>query len=113
MSVGPTGVPGSVAGSPLAQTRGSDVERASQESDGQVRRGQANQKAENAAGIGQTEEDHEATDRDADGRRPWELGGQQDSETVTDDSGEPGTSSESGPSRDATGERGSQLDLSG
>ncbi len=113
MSVGPMGVPGSVAGSHLAQTRGTDLERTSQESEGQARRAQSSQKAENAAGIGQTEEDHGAADRDADGRRPWELGGQQDSDTADDNDPDQASGTASAPSRDATGQRGNQLDLSG
>jgi hypothetical protein len=107
------GAAGGVAGSPLAQTQGSDVDRTSQESDAQVRRAQANQKAERAEGIGQTEEDHEAADRDADGRRPWELGGQPDEETAGDQRNQPPSEADPAVSRDATGQRGKQLDLSG
>ena len=67
MSVGPLGgIAGSVAGSPLAQSKGSDVERAQQDAANQTRRTKADQKAENAAGIGEADgEDHEAADRDA------------------------------------------------
>ena len=55
MSIGPTGgIAGSAAGSPLAQTSGSEVERAQQDAASQKRRIQMNQKAENAAGIGET-----------------------------------------------------------
>ena len=74
MSVGPMGgVAGSVAGSPLAQTKGSEPERAQQEAVAQQRRAESDQKADSAAGIGETDgEDHETAERDADGRRPWE-----------------------------------------
>ena len=74
MSIGPTGgIAGSAAGSPLAQTSGSEVQRAEQDAAGQKRRIQMDQKAENAAGIGETDgEDHETEERDADGRRLWE-----------------------------------------
>ena len=113
MSVGPTGVPGSVAGSALAQARGSDVDRGQQESDVQARGLQGSKRAENAAGIGQAEEDHEAADRDADGRRPWELGGRRRAVAVGSDLAESISPPEPPKSRDATGERGNQLDLSG
>jgi len=108
MSVGPLGgIAGSVAGSHLAQTSGSETERARQDSGAQERRIQNDQKAETAAGIGETDgEDHEAADRDADGRRPWELppDGQQQSED--------GNNPPPGP-KDPAGESGGLLDLSG
>jgi hypothetical protein len=79
MSIGPTsGIVGSAAGSPLAQTRGSETERASHDTSGQQRQVDSNQDAENAAGIGQTAEDQQASDRDADGRRIWEVDGQEE-----------------------------------
>ncbi len=74
MSVGPLGMVGSSAGSPLAQSQGSDVNRAQQDTASQSRQTQMSEKAEHASGVGQTEQDEEATDRDADGRRPWEIG---------------------------------------
>ena len=56
MSLGPLGgVAGSAAGSPLAQTKTSDVERAQQDTGSQQRRVQSDQKAENASGIGETD----------------------------------------------------------
>jgi hypothetical protein len=73
MSIGPLGGAASVAGTPLAQAKGSDVERAHGEVGAQRRRVYHGQKAEAAAGVGQPDgEDHETADRDADGRRPWE-----------------------------------------
>ena len=74
MSVGPMGMVGSAAGAPLAQSQGSDVNRVQQDTASQARQTQMSEKAEQASGVGQTEQDEEATDRDADGRRPWEIG---------------------------------------
>ena len=112
MSVGPLGgVAGSAAGSPLAQTKGSDVERAQQDAGSQQRRVHVDQKAENAAGIGEADgEDHETAERDADGRRLWEQPPQ----------GEASSESDTGPgdpnqrrSKDTTGQSGTLLDLTG
>src|SRR5688500_13754683 len=62
------------AGAPLAQTKGAELERAQQETAQQQRQVQTDAKAELAAGIGTTEEQSGPEgDRDADGRRPWEL----------------------------------------
>ncbi|HID77828.1 MAG TPA: hypothetical protein EYP56_17750 [Planctomycetaceae bacterium] len=110
MSVGPMGgLPASAAGSPLAQTRSSDVERTQQEHLSTERRIQSDQKAQNASGIGETDgEDHQATERDADGRRLWE-------ESPRRERGPEAEPQEEVPpqSRDASGQRGNLLDLSG
>lgn len=113
MSVGPTGIPSSIAGAPLSQTRGSDLDRTQSETAHQARQTQANQRAERAAGVGHTEQDHGASDRDADGRRPWEIGAPPPSDTPDDEVDEAGHGPESRKGRDATGERGTRLDLSG
>ena len=61
------------AGSPLAQTKGAELDRAQQETAQQQRQVQTDAKAELAAGIGTTEEQQGAdSERDADGRRLWE-----------------------------------------
>ena len=74
MSIGPlSGVNAGVAGSPLAQTKGSEVERAQQTVGAEQRQVYHGRKAEAAAGVGEPDgEDHETADRDGDGRRPWE-----------------------------------------
>ncbi|MHB8899431.1 MAG: hypothetical protein ACYC6Y_11840 [Thermoguttaceae bacterium] len=110
MSVGSLGgLAASVAGAPLAQSKGSDVDRAGQDSAAQQRRVQASEKAESAAGIGQTDgEDHATGERDADGRRLWEQG----PGPPRDDPGEGGDPGRQG-SKDPTGQSGSLLDLSG
>ena len=108
MSVGPTGgIAGSAAGAPLAQTKGAEVDRARQDASGQERRVHNDKRAESAAGIGETDgEDHETAERDADGRRLWEktAAGQQ--------SGEESPAERRG-SKDASGQAGNLLDLSG
>jgi hypothetical protein len=69
------------------------------------------EKAEQASGVGQTEQDEETTDRDADGRRPWEIGptrpdpGSTESEPTADVSSRQG--------KDPAGITGNQLDLRG
>jgi hypothetical protein len=107
MSVGPlTGLIGSLAGTPLAQTKGSEVERAQQDSAAQQRRAVSDQKADNASGIGETDgQDHETGERDADGRRLWErpTAGQTHREATP----------EPPLSKDASGQSGNLLDLSG
>ncbi len=111
MSVGPlAGLAGSVAGTPLAQTKGPEVERAQQDLRNQQRRVQNDLRAENAAGIGEADgEDHETAERDADGRRFWEESpGQKTAPPPNPEAaaGEP-------RSKDSTGKTGRLLDLSG
>ncbi len=108
MSVGPMGMAGSVAASPQAQRGGSVTERAAQDSGNQVRSAKAGEKAEKAAGIGETEEDQGASDRDADGRKIWEQGPEGASEENVE-----GTHHEQPQSKDPTGQSGTHLDLSG
>ena len=109
MSMGPLpALAASVSGSPLAQTKGSDVERAQHETANKERRVQNDLRAENAAGIGETDgDDHETADRDADGRSPWRIGRR------AQKAEEPGESEEERRGKDATGRSGTILDLSG
>ena len=109
-SVGPLGgVNVSAAGAPLAQTKGSDVERASQDVGAQHRNAVYERKAEAAAGIGETDgEDHQTAERDANGRRILERVARRRSPQPTGD--EP---ADSRGSKDVTGQSGNQLDLSG
>ena len=106
MSVGFGGVTASAAGVQLAQTTGSDVDRTAQEVAGTVRKSDYQLKAEAAAGIGETDgENHHSDDRDADGRRPWQNMGHPSSEEGDEESTQ--------KSKDATGQSGNLLDLSG
>src|SRR6478752_2659284 len=68
MSIGSLGIVGSLAGAPLAG-KTSDADKAREASANQQRQVHADAQAENAAGIGQTQEDSAANDRDADGRQ--------------------------------------------
>lgn len=109
MSIGPTGgIVGSAAGAPLSQTKGSEAERTVEETAQQQRREKSNESSEKAAGIGQTEEDQEASDRDADGRRLWEIDAKRKQEEQEEEEEQAKRKS-----RDASGESGNALDLSG
>ena len=109
MSIGPTsGIAAGAAGSPLAQTQSGEPERASQQSSAQQRRVESEKKAESASGVGETEGDHESSERDADGRRLWE---QQPDESTAEDSAE--TAEKPAGPPDPNGESGGLLDLSG
>lgn len=109
MSIGPTSaVAGSAAGSPLSQTSGAEVDRAGQDAAAFQRRVHANEKAAQAAGVGQTDgEDHETEERDADGRRLWEEPPEATKESTEDND------DAARQSKDASGQRGNLLDLSG
>jgi len=109
MSVGPLGgILASAAGTSAAQAKGSETERVSQDSMVQQRQVRAEFRADAAAGIGQTDgEDHQASERDADGRSPWKRPEPTGGSTDIPSSARPPAS------KDATGESGTQLDLSG
>jgi hypothetical protein len=109
MSLGPLGaVPASAAGSPLAQGRGAQIERAAQDEADQHRRIEADQKAENASGIGEADgEDHETAERDAHGRRLW---GESSQRQGTE---EDGLASKDSSGKDSSGQSGNLLDLTG
>jgi hypothetical protein len=107
-SIGFTGINASASGVPLAQTRGSELERAQHQAQSQQRRAAADAKAEEAAGIGATDgEDTQTHDRDADGRRLWEA----PAKPPEGDSGEEAAMPERGV-KDPRGEAGNSLDLS-
>lgn len=110
MSVGSlASLAASVAGTSLAQSKGTDVERTQNEASSVERRVQSDTKAENAAGIGETDgEDHETAERDADGRRIWE-----DMRRKKEESANAPTPSEPPRSKDPSGQTGTLLDLNG
>jgi hypothetical protein len=103
------GILGSAAGAPLSQTTGSEAERTQKDAQAQGRQVDSEERAERAAGIGQTDEDQESSERDADGRRLWETPGQEDKESKEDDA----PHAPQRKSKDATGQSGTQLDLTG
>ena len=106
MNLGALGMVGSVAASGAAQ-RAASEDRAGQDSVDQQRQTEAATQAELAAGIGQTDEDQETSERDADGRLPWEFARRQKS------SADPAPGEAAGRTRDPDGMSGTQLDLTG
>src|SRR5262245_44253399 len=113
MSMGPVGgLVGSAAGSPLSQSAGAETERAQRDTAAQHRQVDGNERSERAAGIGQTEQDQESAERDADGRRLWEAPakrGKDGKEQPT----EATAVGEARQSKDPTGQSGTKLDLTG
>jgi hypothetical protein len=108
MSIGSLGILGGAAGTPLAQTKGSDVDRAEQDANDQKRQVTNELKAEAAAGIAETDgQEHQTNERDADGRRPWEILAKKAKPA------EPAAELPPVQSKDPSGESGGQLDLSG
>ena len=106
MSIGSFGgITGSAASAPLPAAQGTEAERAQRDAAAQARSADFEKHAQETAGIGHTEEDQEASDRDADGRRMWER----TEHPGAEDDDEPKTKQ----SKDTTGETGSGLDLTG
>ncbi len=103
------GALGSAAGAPLSQTKGSETERLQKDATTQQRQADTNTKAERASGVGQTEKNEHASDRDADGRRLWEAPPDTDN-PIESKASDADTSRQS---KDITGSSGNQLDLTG
>jgi hypothetical protein len=106
MSVGSLGLIGSLAATPLPQ-KAAETDKSQRETADQVREAQAAQAAEAASGIGETEEDSQAAERDADGRRLWESAGKR--RPVEESAAEPDNASQL--AKDPTGEAGGCVDL--
>lgn len=106
MSIGSLGMIGSLASTSQSQ-RVADVEKVERETTDQARRSEGQAQAEVAAGIGQTEEESEVADRDADGRRPWEFPGHPAPEEASEEALPPA------PIKDPHGDAGTVLDVSG
>ena len=102
------------AGTPLAQTRGADADRAAQETNAAQRQLRNAERASDAAGIGQTDEDQQADDGEADGRRLWERPNKPlaPEAAATADAQAAGDSATQ-PVKDPSGECGNLLDLIG
>lgn len=110
MSITPAfGIAQSFASSSLTLAKGADADRAAAEVAEQVTAIEANEKSDNTAGLGEAEEQSGASERDADGRRMWELPHKQAEEEASANVAPPGVS----PVKDASGQRGTQLDLLG
>src|SRR4051812_24182462 len=109
MNIGQIGIASSAAAMPLAQARSSEVDRTSLESSIRDREVRVDAEAEAAEGIGTTHEEQSAGDRDADGRRAWEIDNTQEPKKPNDSD----NTANSHSSKDPTGQAGSQFDLSG
>jgi hypothetical protein len=108
MSIGPLEHAGIAAGTPSALSKGSELHRAAHDSAQHARHVEAGRRAEDAAGIGATRGDeNETSDRDADGRRLWEVSLGEAPRSIDADG--PG----GGGAKDPTGQSGTQLDLAG
>jgi len=108
MSIGSLGIIGGLAGTPLPQ-RSAEADKTQRDNADQSRVSQAAERAEQAAGIGQTEEDAQANERDADGRRPWEQPPNAKPKEEQPAANDP----LHGRSKDPTGSCGAQLDIDG
>jgi hypothetical protein len=106
MSIGSLGIIGSVAATPASQAK-AGADKTQEATAAQERRIHSQAATENAAGIGKTDGSSETSDRDADGRRLWEL----PPEAKREDEKAP----DEPPHHaiDPTGQSGSSLDLSG
>ena len=102
------------AGSPLAQARGSEIDRAATETTVHLQNLKAKAKADQAATVAQADgENQTSQDRDADGRMPWTIISKQQ-ELSNDNSAEENEAPvEASKIVDPTGIRGSILDLIG
>jgi hypothetical protein len=110
MSVGSLGFFGSIAAAPTVQ-RGADSERVQQDTARQRGEVKSNLLAESAAGIGEADgNEHGTNERDADGRRPWEVApGAANKDAAAAAAEQPPLRQ----SKDVTGTTGGQLDLTG
>jgi hypothetical protein len=97
----------SAAGAPLSQSAGAEAERTQRDASGQQRVADAQEKSEKASGIGQMDEDQQASERDADGRRLWEDTKKKKQADAADDVELPKQA------KDASGLSGNALDLTG
>ncbi len=74
MSVGSSSPLGAAVAVPLAQARGTEIDRAQQVAAAHERQLRSEALADSAGGIAAADgEDNQAADRDADGRLPWQA----------------------------------------
>jgi hypothetical protein len=108
MNIGATtGALGSAAGAPLSQTTGPETERTQKDAAARERLVDGQAKSERASGIGETQEDQQTGERDADGRRLWETPAKKKDVAASD---EPELERKA---KDPTGMSGNELDLTG
>ena len=109
MNIGASiGTLGSAAGAPLSQTAGAESERAQKETSVQQRRADSQSQSERAAGVGETTQDQETNERDADGRRLWEAASKKEGGEAAEVQNEI-----SRQAKDPSGMSGNSLDLTG
>jgi hypothetical protein len=110
MSIGPSGaIVSGAAATPVAQTRGKELDRQAEQAAQQAHRRASEKAAELASGIGETDgQNHHATERDADGRRPWEI-----PVRPRNPAGESASGQEEVRAKDPSGRVGQLLDLLG
>ncbi|HYO25992.1 MAG TPA: hypothetical protein VEQ85_13700 [Lacipirellulaceae bacterium] len=97
----------SAAGTALAQTGGAETERSQRDAAVRERTIDGHNQSEKAAGVGTTDADQGADDRDADGRRLWEAPQQKTK------SADPAEAEPERRVKDPTGVSGTALDLTG
>lgn len=106
MSIGSLGGVSSLAASPSTQ-RTSDTEKTQAATTEKARIDSAAEYAEQASGIGETKEESESSDRDADGRRIWEFSEKKKQEEAEAEA------ARLAKSKDPSGNSGGTLDLLG
>lgn len=106
MSIGSLGIVGSLVGTTLAQ-KSAEVDKTQRDAADAARQTDSAARAESAEGIGQTQEDSRAEERDADGRRLWERNQSENKET------EAASTSAQVPAKDPEGISGGMIDLTG
>jgi hypothetical protein len=109
MSIGLTGITSSLAATPLTQTKGTDADKVARETADAARATDSERQAESAAGIGETSENSETDERDADGRRLWERRQSAEPSATADQPAEGSPTR----SKDPTGASGTILDVNG
>ena len=108
MSIGSLGIVGSLAGTALTQ-KAAEVDKTQRDAADASRQTDAAARAESAEGIGQTEEDSQAGERDADGRRLWERSAKKPKEDEPSAASTPAAAL----AKDPAGISGGILDLTG
>ena len=103
-----TGAIASAAASTLSQSAGAETERSAKDSASRERTAASEALSEKASGIGQTQEDGGTTDRDADGRRAWEIDARKKKQAAAAEQ-----EHHDRRAKDPTGVSGASLDLSG
>lgn len=108
MSIGSLGIVGSLAGTALTQ-KAAEVDKTQRDGADAARQSDAAARAESAEGIGQAEEDSQASERDADGRRLWERSAKKPKEEEASAASTPTVAL----AKDPAGISGGILDLTG